>query len=269
MPADPWVIMPVMAHPTYTKAAISDVLTQTLPCRLLLINQGVDTPFRLELEQIAEDSDRVFIWSHQPPLPSLAATWNRALDFAWETGATEALVINNDVRLSPNTLELLRVALREDDDALLVTGVGVSPKQFQPGQLSLLDGSRGGPDFSCFLVGRDAHAEYRFDEHFIPAYCEDLDLHRRMLLDGNGHRIFSVNVPFLHYGSTTLKTVDEKTRAQIERRTAEISRAHYRAKWGGEVNEERFTVPFGEPSAAANVTTPELQEDVWASASKS
>src|SRR5262249_50584810 len=110
MTQDPWVVMPVMAHPQYTEAAISDVLAQTMPCRLLVVNQGVDTDFRRHLEQLAEDSDRVFLWSHEPRLPSLAGTWNRALDFCWETGAEVALVINNDVRLSPNTLELLRAA---------------------------------------------------------------------------------------------------------------------------------------------------------------
>lgn len=271
MSNEPWAIIPVLAHPAYTEAAIADCLAQTRPCRVLVINQGVDTPFRQRLERIAEDHDRLFLWSHQPPLPSLAATWNRALRFAWETGATEALVINNDVRLAPNTIEQLDGVMGHTD-ALLVTGVGVGPKQFTVGQgvLPVMlsapndDGlgvvlDRGGPDFSCFYISQAAHAQYPFDEAFIPAYCEDVDLHRRMLLDGNGHRIFSVNVPFLHHGSITLKTVDEKTRAAIEQRTAAISRVHYRAKWGGDVNEERYTVPFAPSSEAKDATTPELQ----------
>ena len=275
MPTDPWVIMPVLAHPAYTEAAISDVLAQTRPCRLLVINQGVESAFRRRLEALAEDSARVFVWSHQPSLPSLAATWNRALQFAWSCGAEQALVVNNDVRLAPNTLEQLDGVMGHCD-ALVVTGVSVGPKQFSPGQALLPvmltppndDGwgevlERGGPDFSCFYLSRAAHWKYPFDEAFTPAYCEDVDLHRRMLLGGDGARIYSINLPFLHHRSTTLKTVDEKTRAAIERQTAAGARAYYRAKWGGDVNEERWIVPFDATSGnAGGVTTPELSAEV-------
>jgi len=257
-----WIVMPVMAHPAYTETAISDCLAQTLAARLLVINQGVDTDFRRRLERIAEEHPQVFLWSHEPPLPSLAATWNCALDLCWTSGAGEALVVNNDVRLAPNTLMTLRGELITED-ALLVTGVGVAPAQFEPGQLVLLmDESRGGPDFSCFLISRDGHQRYRFDEEFVPAYCEDVDLHRRMLLAGEGHRIYGVNVPFLHYGSITLQTIGEAARSRIEQQSARYARAHYARKWGGPVNQERYRVPFEAASAAEGVTTPELQEEV-------
>jgi hypothetical protein len=275
-PSDPriWVVMPVLAHPAYTEAAISDVLAQTLPCRLLVINQGVDTAFRTRLERIAEDSDRLFLWSHQPPLPSLAATWNRALRFAWASGAERALVVNNDVRLAPNTLEQLDEVMRQSD-ALVVTGVGVSKPQFTPGQMVLpvlyqsgrgfddcaWPESQGGPDFSCFLISQSCHWRFPFDEQFIPAYCEEVDFHRRLMLAGEGRRIFGVNVPYLHYGSTTLKTVDAKTRERIERQTAAISREYYARKWGGPVNEERYRVPF-DRTDCDHATTPELLEEV-------
>lgn len=266
---DLFVVMPVMAHPAYTEAAIADVLAQTRACRLLVVNQGVDTEFRRHLERIAEEYPaRLLVWSHQPPLPSLAWTWNRALDFCWAAGASAALVVNNDVRLAPNTLALL-VAEMEREDALLVTGVGVSKKQFEPGQLLLTeDTGHGGPDFSCFLIRKDCHQRFRFDLNFVPAYCEDVDLHRRLLLAGEGRRIYGVNVPFLHYGSTTLKTVDAKTRARIERQTSEHARTHYVKKWGGGVNEERYREPFDETSAVGNCTTPYLQEVAWASVLK-
>jgi len=269
-----WVVMPVMAHPEYTEAAISDVLAQTLACKLLVINQGVDNAFRRRLEAIAEDSDRMLVWSHQPPLPSLAATWNRALRFVWDTGATEALVVNNDIRLAPNALYELSSTMGHTHGGV-VTGVGVAAKQFTPGQAVLpimltapdVDGQGapmefGGPDFSCFLISRETHEKYPFDEAFVPAYCEDLDLHRRMLLDGNGRSIFSINVPFLHHGSVTLKSADEKTRARIEQQTAAYSRAHYQRKWGGSENHELFTRPFDATSASQGRTTPELFEEV-------
>jgi hypothetical protein len=265
--SDPWIIMPVLAQPAYTETAISDCLGQTLAAKVLIINQGVESSFRQRLERICEDHPRLYLWSHQPCLPSLAATWNRALDFVWQCGGGDALVVNNDVRLSPNTYELLRAEL-EEQDALMVTAVGVTKAQFQPGQLALRpEGSgHGGPDFSCYLISRIANETYPFDEAFIPAYCEDLDLHRRVMLAGEGHRIYSINVPFLHYAAGTLKNLDTEAKARIERAIARYSRTHYERKWGGPVNQERFRVPFGggwsEPEAADNVTTPQLQAEV-------
>ncbi len=122
--------------------------------------------------------------------------------------------------------------------------------------------SKGGPDFSCFLISRACHWKYAFDENFVPAFCEDLDYHRRLMLAGDGHKIFSVNVPYLHYASQTLKTSTPEARAAIERRIGQ-SRAYYERKWGGPVNAEIFWAPFGrEPEdrlPPCGPTTPELQ----------
>lgn len=90
--------------------------------------------------------------------------------------------------------------------------------------------------------------------------CEDLDLHRRLLLAGCGSRVFSLNYPFLHYASGTLKAMTPEKRANLERRIGH-SRAYYQKKWGGNCNEERFLRPFDEASAVedGSATTPWLQ----------
>lgn len=267
-----WCVMPILAHPEYTRAAIADLLAQSVPVRLLLINQGVADDFREELEQIAEEyAERVLLWSHQPPLPSLAATWNRALDCAWAAGAEAALVVNNDVRLHPRTLEYLCDA-RGYFEALFVSGVGVTAEQFDatydPYLASVQVTTKGGPDFSCFLIARECHSRFYFDEHFTPAFCEDLDYHRQLLLAGEGARIFSVNLPYLHYGSATLKTL--ANRAQVEQAIEAGSRAYYAQKWGGPVNEETYLEPFGagfsRPAQVTDgtATTPALQRRVLA-----
>lgn len=270
-----WVIMPILSGRDYTTAAIADVLDQSLPTRLLLINQGVDADFRDELERVAEaHADRVFLWSHHPPLPSLAATWNRALDFVWACGGSEALVVNNDVRLHRRTVEVLSLYLR-DEQALFVSAVGVTADQFNPqepsGIPSLPDGSRlasrGGPDFSCFLIAQDCHRRYRFDEAFTPAYGEDCSYHRELMLAGLGPRIFSVPLPYLHYASGTLKQVDPAVRRQLETQIEQISRAHYRQCWGGSVNAERYTIKGDPTSARDGVTNPDLQRWVAAGVS--
>ncbi len=255
-----WVVMPALANPELTRKAIVSVLCQTVPIQLLIVNQGVDDDFRHELEQLAEEYGQLHLWSHQPPLPSLSATWNRALRFVWESGGEEALVVNNDVELRPETVQYLKLMLTTDA-ALFVSAVGVTADDFArcSGQDLL---SKGGPDFSCFLISRECHDRFLFDEHFTPAFCEDLDYHRRLMLAGEGQRIFSVNLPYLHHGSATLKTVDPKERMRIDRAIETGSRAYYARKWGGPVNQERLTAPFGQDGQSGwndgRATTPAI-----------
>lgn len=254
-----WVIMPVLAGIEITEAAISDVLAQSVPVRLLVINQGVDDAFRDRLERLSEqEPERLLLWSHQPSLPSLGSTWNRALDCAWACGAEEALVVNNDVRLLPITVQMLSY-LRAKTDALFVSAVGVTKEQFEaivPGSISgnlwpPTDRERrydqlpkGGPDFSCFLISRACHEKYRFDEGFIPAHTEDLDLHRRLMLGGDGQKIFSVNLPYLHLAAQTIAQAPPEVANRIRHETQTIARAYYARKWGGPVNAETFFSPF-------------------------
>jgi len=278
--------MPVMAGPEMTEAAIADCLAQSVPTRVLVILQGVSGSFRDRLEAIAEQEPRLLIWAHDPCLPSLSATWNRALQFVWGCGGEEALVVNNDVRLDERTVSCLQAILTwPKKDNLFVSAVGVTEQQFaerpdplfpqaaHPGDSipeleAVYDSlSKGGPDFSCFLISRRGHWKYPFDEAFIPAFCEDLDMHRRYMLGGDGDTIFSVNLPFWHLGggSQTIKTMTPEARQQHEARIG-ISRAHYEKKWGGPVNQERYTIPFDKSTEQDGVTTPELQRAVQGNA---
>lgn len=276
-----WAIMPILSEP-YTEQAIADLLDQSVPTRLLLINQGVDRDFRERLERIAEqDPERIFVWSHTPALPSLSATWNRGLRFCWATGATEALVVNNDVRLHPETVRYLHGILGHTP-AYFVSAVGVTQEQFDAydgtdqGWLTAPDAegwghpaAPGGPDFSCFMVSKDGHKKYPFDEKFIPAYGEDCSMHREYMLGGDGDKIFSINLPYLHIGggSGTLKSLSPERRAALERRIGG-SREYYARKWGGKPNDEKFTIPFDPTSAQPNVTNPELQAAILAKMSE-
>ena len=268
-----WCIMPVLAGPEMSEAALSDLLAQSVPVRVLIVNQGVDDLFRERLERLAEQHAELYLWHHVPPLPSLSATWNRALDFAWESGAEEALVVNNDCRFHRDMVRLLQHA-RAYEDALFVSAVGVTADQFDPSveyrdvglpKAWFADGGphlqKGGPDFSCYLISKVGHQQYRFDEAFVPAFCEDLDMHRRYLLGGDGSRIFSVNLPYLHLASQTLKSVSPEQRQRIEHQIETVSRAHYLRAWGGPVNAETY-LRKGDPSSAVTdgtATTPHLQ----------
>lgn len=267
-----WAIVPALECIQFTEDAIADLLAQTgVDCRILLINQGSSDEAREAFEALADHHHpRVLLWSHQPPLPSLSATWNRALQFVWATGATEALVANNDLHLHPRTYDILLRTLRSTD-ALFVSAVGVREGQFDPTVVydacagepaGWLIHQRGGPDFSCFVITKAGHRAYPFDEGFVPAYCEDLDAHRRYMLGGDGARIFSVNLPYLHYASRTVNSFTPAQQQAFATKVAQ-SRRHYERKWGGPVNQETYAEPFSKVGVVG-VTTPELQARVHA-----
>jgi hypothetical protein len=150
-----WAILIAMTNPEMTEAALSDLVAQSVPTRVLLVLQGVDAGFRDRFLQIAEQESRLLVWSHDPALPSLSATWNRALQFVWGCGGTEALVVNNDVRLTNMTVKYLADVMH-DQTALFVSAVGVTAEQFEQfyheGQSDTAYTSKGGPDFSCYMT---------------------------------------------------------------------------------------------------------------------
>jgi hypothetical protein len=270
--------MPILDALDLAQAAISDCLAQSVQTRLLLINQGSSTETRQTLERIAEQNEeRVFLWSFDPALPSLSGVWNRGLDFCWATGGEEVLVVNSDVRLSPLTVGILKMNLARSN-ALFISAVGVTPDQFQQWiakgdelfstetTSGVPQNEKGGPDFSCFMISAACHQRYPFDENYIPCYGEDICYHRELMLGEDGARIFSINLPFAHYASGTLKSMTPAARQKKEAQINSISRAYHARAWGGSANQERFTRK-GDPSSARDgVSTPELQRRVQAGA---
>jgi len=255
-----WVIMPYVGNHNQTEQAVYDVLDQSLPnVHLLLIQQGGDP-----VPIISIETPRVHRWKHDPPLPSLSATWNRALKMVWEAGGSHALVVNNDLRLWQGTYDYL-LRTQQATDGLFVTATGVTKEQFDvfcaDGTLPLAgmpDYPLPGPDFSCFLITRECHEKYQFDPGYTPAYCEDLSYHRELMLGGDGGRIFGTGLPFLHVGSGTLQAMSTERRQHWEQRIEQGSRQHHVLKWGGGANGERFSRPFDPSSDRDGVTTSEL-----------
>jgi hypothetical protein len=265
-----WIVMPFLNCWDLTQAALADCLAQTglpAPPQVLAVDTGSRDSVREAIDDWAIREPRLHVWHWRPSLPSLSAVWNWALEFVWaQVGEEDALVVNNDVRLHPCTYSALR---SHREDALFITAVGRREADMDWAEYfasePVWQATRGGPDFSCFLIRSGCHWLYPFDEAFIPAYCEDNDYHRRLLLDELGGRIFSVNLPYLHYGAATInQETDERKLADWARRI-ETARTHYRSKWGGDVNAERYRVPFDPASAEDGITNPELQRAAGAS----
>lgn len=261
-------IMPYLNAPALTQQAIEDVLAQSVELTLLLIDNGSAEEGRHVGEEAAAQSSRVLLWQHSPPLRSLSAVWNRALQFAWACGCEEAWVVNNDVRLWSGTYQYLQ-RIRRNTGAWFVTATGVTPEQFTAFVQDPVTPDSGGPDYplpgpdySCFLLTKEGHERYPFDENYVPCYVEDVDHHRRMMLGGDGARIFGTGLPFEHVGSGTLNGMSAEARARKEAQIGAGSRTYHARKWGGGANEERYTRPFDPMSAQEGVTTTELFERV-------
>lgn len=264
-PSSSLVIIPVLANLDLSIRAIYSALNQSVDPTVLVIDQGSDPDVRAGLELASKQTQKIRLWRHFPRLPSLAATWNCALQYAWDSGHQDALVVNNDVELPREYYRQLRMRMEAEHGCLFLSGVGVNPGQstLVGDDIVLTTKFELHPDFSAFLITRACHRKYPFDEQFIPAYCEDLDLHRRALIAGDGHRIGKINVPFIHHSSATLKSLSPEKNAKLSAQISAGSRAYYFRKWGGPVNEEKFLTPFGAhepPDGASCTSTPDLRD---------
>lgn len=246
------VVIPFIDCEQENRAALNDALQQ-LDCQVdvLLIDQGSTDPGTRQWAENLSSHNRVRVWRHHPPLPSLAATWNRALDYAWEARYADCMVWNNDVRVGSLMYACLR-RVSIEHQLWFTTPVNCalgSPEAWTTmGRGHELDPmpdvTKGGPDFSCFLITPECHAKYRFDERFQPAYHEDGDFHRRMWLGGDGARIAGVTLPYLHYGSRTINRSPDALAAFQPQFAA--CRQRYVQKWGGEPHHERKITPDSE-----------------------
>lgn len=249
------IIIPFIDCWDDTLVAVMDAAQQLAgTVDILLIDQGSSTGPKEAAEQLVRTYQATHflakgslrLWRHAPPMASLSATWNTALDYAWELGHADAMVWNNDVRVGSWMYEALRhVAWTRDlwftTPVNCRDGAPESWKMPAPLTSDLEQVTLGGPDFSCFLISRECHAKYRFDERFQPAYHEDGDMHRRQWLGGDGRKIAGVTLPYLHYGSKTIKRSREAESAFSP--LFEACRRRYVQKWGGAPHGERKLVP--------------------------
>lgn len=200
-----------------TKKAVASALAQSVPATVMVVDNASEDG----TIQWLRTKDVVSI--HAPYQRSLAVCWNDGIKAFWRAGRTEVLVINNDVELIPETYQILRGIQRP-----FVTGVGVNDRAQLSSRIELNFSPH--PDFSCFMIKRDVTDRVGwFDESYFPAYFEDNDYHVRM--HRAGIEAVSVDVPFYHEGSGTLKQASDKDRKIIERGFAK-NKAKFRETYG-------------------------------------
>lgn len=190
------------------------------------------------------------------PRPPLAKAWNDGAKRAFAEGCDYAVVCNDDILFSPDTIDGMieqYELLRESDNVIMVTPNNIRLQLNSP--YDILTYQRPSdtftysehPNFSCFLIKPEFFDLVgTFDENFNPAWYEDNDMHRRAQLLGY-KLIMSTAAPQVHYGGVST--------SMITNPDSGASQAYYIRKWGGipathplEAVKEHFLTPYNDPA---------------------
>jgi GT2 family glycosyltransferase len=168
----------------------------------------------------------------------VASGWNMGLRRARELGVARAIIANDDVEFSPGAIGEMN-AVMDETGAFLVSANQNGSKSGQ----RYIDGA----DFFCYLVDVNNLIETVgwFDENIWPAYFEDNDMHRRMVLAGRDGKI-AIDAHVKHHGSAT-QNYDPECPVVIPEKFVGL-RDYFIEKWGGEPGKETFVNPYNDPS---------------------
>jgi GT2 family glycosyltransferase len=236
-----FIIVPVRNGLHLTRDAVKDFLSQDIGDVEVLVIDNASTDGTTQW--LATQPVRTI---YNNPPKSVAASWNQGLRWVFGQGCEYTLVVNNDVRLRPDTYRWL-----VEDGGGFVTAVGtIDPKKIerndkyreyykQPDP----DAKRNHPDFSAYLIRREVYEKVGpFDEDFKGAYAEDSDYHLRM--HQAGITAICLDLPFLHYGAQTITMADEEEARRISEQ-ANRNRAYFKQKHGVEVGSAEYYALFG------------------------
>lgn len=161
--------------------------------------------------------------------------WNAGLLRALNHGADITIISNDDVSLHPGTIRKLSQNIDRFD---IISGTNRR-------DIAEVDGFDEHPDFSLFAVKTRSFVNKFgfFDENFSPAYFEDNDMARRVLVSGGSYGRM-LNAGMYHVGSVT-QNMDGPV---VTSSMFETNRDYYIRKWGGQPMEEKFTYPFNDES---------------------
>lgn len=184
-------------------------------------------------------------WEHHW---SVAKSWNHGIRRA--SHCDYILIVNDDISLSDVSIDRLATYLAQNPQTALVSASDVRDegisnlgvRDFRPAERYELLPS---PHFSCFMVTNKLLDQVgEFDENFTPAYYEDNDMTRRIVLsEYEIGRLYCA--PFYHHGSVTRykKGVSDADHAAFDR-----NRQYFMQKWGGDKDQETFATPFNDPN---------------------
>jgi len=215
-----------------TKRMVASVEAQDIATQLIFVDNGSTDGTK---QWLADRGGPWFDWRENE---GVSRAWNAGIVFILSWGVNHVLVANNDVVLAPWTLSLLL-----SYDLPFVTGVAsddpAQVEQLRPPHMPLEDH----PDFSLFLIRRDAWQKIgRFDER-MKLYAQDCDYHLRGFRLGIPMK--KACVPFYHESSATVKHAPPEEQAQIFEQ-ANRDRAVFQSLYGCQPGTPEYYALFAE-----------------------
>lgn len=202
-----------------TKRCVESVRRQDVPTETYIIDNG--------------STDGTHEWVEETRIGFeyfLNLGWNRGVSAGWNEMLVElfrdhdhVLVLNNDTIIPPWFYSKLLAC-----NVPFVTGVSVDNMDAiaYPSQWAEMGEC---PDFSCFLIRREAWEQIGPFDEGMKHYASDIDYHVRARK--LGIPLWNAGVPFYHERSSTLKLASLEDRRAIEIQ-ADADRSYFKAKWG-------------------------------------
>lgn len=148
----------------------------------------------------------------------VSGSWNMIMDYAEKVKGTHVLMLNDDIYLGKSEEEI-KTIIRLWNPEFLCTEL----------------------NWCSFILSVDAYLKVgKFDEKFFPAYFEDNDYFRRMLLTGVNITNNAMLNPAIYRNSMTIQKSPELNNG------FEKNRQYYISKWGGQPTQETFATPFNQ-----------------------
>jgi GT2 family glycosyltransferase len=257
-----WVVCLTRNNLHLTRKAIDTFRRQDIgDVHLLVIDNGSTDG---TVNWLGTQPDIFTIMNH--PQKSVAAAWNQALRWLFTPRWADG---NTPLGPRPDCMRHL-VA----DGGGFVTAVGSrDPEKIKPPTIDPRSDEeyertsytpyptpdpskkRPHPDFSCFLIRRETWDKVGpFDENFKIAFVEDQDYHVR--LHQAGIRAECLDLPFVHYGSMTIKNADSDEQRRISQQAA-LNREYFKSKYGFAGGSPEYYAFFGNVAPTDESRTPE------------
>jgi hypothetical protein len=194
-----------------------------LPCENYVNSDFV--PLMYSFNQAAEEISVL-----HPTCPqNVSKAWNKGIEEGAKGGCVYILILNTDIVFKRDAIDRLVDFAESHPDAVMWTMTeckDLASLEACPDDESFEEH----PNFSSFMVKSDFFSHVgKFDENFAPAYCEDGDMHARIVLAGFKAYAYG-GAKFYHYGSQTIKS--DQNLLNKNAQTYPKCQLYFLEKWG-------------------------------------
>lgn len=219
-----------------TKECVESLRGQDIPVSVLIFDNGSTdgTP------EWALNEGMIFFAS--PINVGFSRGMNLGLNAAFRSGADYVLCPGSDTVMPPSYYRtLLELDLPVVSGVQDIEGHRVRKEDLErPFPVQPI---RPNPDFSCLLWRKEAWERLGGFDASMVNYASDCDMHLRA--HRLGLKMYHAQVPFFHYGSSTLRNAPAKERKELEMQ-ADADRLAFAEKWEFTVGSPEYNAAFDE-----------------------